>query len=70
MCKARLLKKLRQSQNMNKSGRETSQTIPNFQNHKKLSSKEFLNGYDLIWKEGPQTTYQNPDQWRKIEDTS
>ena len=30
-----------------------------------LSSKEFLKGYDAIWKQGPSIKYQNPEAWNR-----
>jgi hypothetical protein len=69
MFKERLLETLKRSQNENKPNEETVQTMTKIQNHKTLTSKEFQNAYDLIWKEGPKTTYQNPGSWRKSEDT-
>jgi hypothetical protein len=30
---------------------------------KKMKSKEFLEIYDKLWKEGPGTKYQNPERW-------
>ena len=32
---------------------------------KRLSSKEFLNGYEAIWKQGPSVKYQSPDAWNR-----
>jgi hypothetical protein len=70
MFKERLLETLKRSQNEKTPDEKTLQTLTKIQNHKKLSSKEFLNVYDSIWKEGPKTTYQNPDAWRKTGDTT
>jgi hypothetical protein len=30
---------------------------------KKTSSKDFLKGYEQIWKSGPTVKYNNPDAW-------
>lgn len=30
---------------------------------KRMKSKEFLEIYDKLWKEGPRVKYQNPDRW-------
>jgi hypothetical protein len=30
---------------------------------KRTSSKDFLKGYDAIWKNGPTVKYINPDSW-------
>ena len=69
MFKERLLETLKRSQNRNKPDEETLQTMTKIQNHKKLSSQEFLKVYDAIRKEGPKTAYQNPNSWRKTGDT-
>ena len=69
MFKERLLETLKRSQNGNKTDEVTLQTMTKIQNHKKLSSEEFLKVYDAIRKEGPKTAYQNPDSWRKAGDT-
>ena len=29
----------------------------------KLSSKKFLELFDVLWQEGPRTEYKNPDAW-------
>jgi hypothetical protein len=68
MFKERLLETLKRSHG-NKPDEETLQTITKIQNHKTLSSQEFLKVYDTIRKEGPKTAYQNPDSWRKAGDT-
>jgi hypothetical protein len=31
--------------------------------NKRLSSKDFLEKFDTMWKEGPKVKYQNPDSW-------
>jgi hypothetical protein len=68
MFKERLLETLKCSHG-NKPDEETLKTITKIQNHKTLSSQEFLKVYDTIRKEGPKTAYQNPDSWRKAGDT-
>jgi hypothetical protein len=35
---------------------------------KRTSSKDFLKGYDEIWKNGPTVKYSNPDGWSKPKD--
>ena len=30
---------------------------------KKLSRKEFLKRFDLLWQSGPKVTFRNPDDW-------
>lgn len=30
---------------------------------KKTTSKEFIKGYDTVWKNGPNVKYTNPDSW-------
>ena len=30
---------------------------------KRLSSKDFLKGFDRIWEKGPEVKYSNPDNW-------
>ena len=69
MFKERLIKTLKLSQNGDKPDEETLQAMTKIQNHKKLSSQEFLKVYDTIRKEGPKTAYQNPNSWRKVGDT-
>jgi hypothetical protein len=64
MFKERLIETLKLSQNVDKPDEETLQAITKIQNRKKLSSQEFLKVYDTIRKEGPKTSYQNPDSWR------
>jgi hypothetical protein len=61
--KERLLETLKSSQNKGKIDEETLQAMAKIQNHKRLSSEEFLKVYDTIRKEGPKTTYQNPNSW-------
>jgi hypothetical protein len=63
MFKERLLETLKSSQNKGKIDEETLQAMAKIQNHKRLSSEEFLRVYDTIRKEGPKTTYQNPNSW-------
>jgi DNA relaxase NicK len=65
MFKERLLEKLKLSQNGNNPDEKTVQAMTKIQNHKRLSSQEFLKVYDTIWKEGPKTVYQHPDNWRR-----
>ncbi len=36
--------------------------INKIQKQKRLSSQEFLNIYDSVWKKGPTVQYQNPDE--------
>jgi len=69
MFKERLIETLKLSQNGDKPDEETLQAMTKIQNHKKLSSQEFLKVYDTIRKEGPKTAYQNPNSWRKVGDT-
>jgi hypothetical protein len=69
MFKERLIETLKLSQNGAKPDEETLQAMTKIQNRKKLSSQEFLKVYDTIRKEGPKTSYQNPDSWRRVGDT-
>ena len=69
MFKERLIETLKLSQNGDKPDEETLQAMTKIQNHKKLSSQEFLKVYDTIRKEGPKTAYQNTNSWRKVGDT-
>jgi len=69
MFKNRLLETLKRSQNGQTPDDETFQAMVKIQNHKRLSSQEFLKVYDTIWQEGPKTFYKNPDAWRKSGDT-
>lgn len=48
--------KLRESSNLSKKGDKENSHLP---------SKEFLKGYDAIWKQGPSIKYQNPDAWNR-----
>jgi hypothetical protein len=34
--------------------------------HKKLKSKEFLEVYQLLWREGPKIKYGNPEKWERV----
>ncbi len=65
MYKNRLLKTLKHSKNGNKPDDETLRAMTKIQEHKRLSSQEFLKVYDAIWQEGPKTAYKTPDKWRK-----
>ena len=69
MFKERLLDTLKKSQNSKDPDKDMSQTITKIEKHKRLSSQEFLKGYDAIWREGPKTPYQNPNAWRRPGDT-
>ena len=69
MFKNRLLETLKHSKNGNDPDDETVRAIAKIQEHKRLSSQEFLKVYDTIWQEGPKTFYKNPDNWRKSGDT-
>jgi len=69
MFKNRLLETLKSSQNGQTPDDETFRAMAKIQNHKRLSSQEFLKVYDTIWQEGPKTEYKNPDNWRKSGDT-
>jgi hypothetical protein len=35
----------------------------NLKRKRRLASKDFLELYDLIWKDSAPVKYQNPDQW-------
>jgi len=63
MPKNRLIETLKHPQNGNKPDYETVRAISKIENHKRLSSQEFKKVYDIIWKEGPKTTYKDPDNW-------
>ena len=69
MFKERLLDALKVSQNGDKPDEEALQAIVKIQNHKKLSSQEFLKVYDIIRQEGPKTVFQTPNSWRRAGDT-
>ena len=69
MFKNRLLETLKHSQNGQTPDEETCRAMAKIQNHKRLSSQEFLKVYDAIWQEGPKIFYKNPDNWRKSGDT-
>jgi hypothetical protein len=56
--KNRLIDSLK-NRNMIKNDAEVSVVIGKIEKQKRLSSKEFLKGYEAIWKEGPTVNYQN-----------
>jgi hypothetical protein len=56
--KNRLIESLK-NRNTEKNDAEVSVVIGKIENKKRLSSKEFLKGYETIWKEGPTVHYQN-----------
>lgn len=58
MSKNRLIASLK-DKNIEKNDTEVSVVIGKIENKKRLSSKEFLKGYETIWKEGPTVNYQN-----------
>ena len=70
MFKNRLLETLKRSKNGDEPDDETLRAMVKIQEHKRLSSQEFLKIYDAIWQEGPKAEYKNPDSWRKGGDTS
>jgi len=49
----------------NDDGKKIIQVTPKIEKRKRLSSEEFLKGYDTLWKEGPSVKYQNPESWNK-----
>ena len=61
----RLLESLKASQKDSKSDDEITQIIAKIEKHEKLTSQEFQKVWETIWKEGPQTTYKDPEGWRK-----
>ena len=69
MFKNRLLETLKRSKKGDKPDDETLRAISKIQEHKRLSSEEFLKVYDTIWQEGPKTGYKNPENWRNGGDT-
>jgi len=70
MFKERLIEALKQSQNKETTNQTLQTTMTKIQNQKRLSSEEFLKGFDAIWKDGPKTAYQNPNAWRRSADVS
>jgi hypothetical protein len=58
VSKNRLIDSLK-DKNIEKNDTEVSVVIGKIENKKRLSSKEFLKGYETIWKEGPTVNYQN-----------
>ena len=58
MFKNRIIDSLK-NRNMEKNDKAVSEAIGKIENQKRLSSKEFLKGYETIWKEGPTVKYQN-----------
>jgi len=65
MFKNRLLETLKRSKKGNEHDDETLRAIVKIQEHKRLSSQEFLKIYDAIWQEGPKTEYKSPENWEK-----
>ncbi len=70
MFKERLLEALKRSQNEEQPDQTLQIAVTKIQKQKRLSSEEFLKGFDAIWKEGPKTAYQNPNAWRRSADIS
>ena len=64
MFKERLLETLKLSKKGNKSDKEMTEAMNKIQKHERLSSQEFCDVYDAIWKEGPKAEYRNPDNWK------
>ena len=68
MLKDRLIDALKNKKTPPGSDEKMSQVISKIQKEKKLSSKEFLEVYDSIRREGPTTKYLNPDgRYRDIQ---
>ena len=60
----RLLDKLK-NRNKEKRKKEKFQATLKIEKQKKLSTQEFLKGYENIWQEGPVIKYQNPGAMEK-----
>jgi hypothetical protein len=65
MFKEDLLGTLKRVLEANGTDSETAQAISKLQSEQKLSSKEFLQIYDALRKEGPHTRYQHPENWTR-----
>jgi hypothetical protein len=61
MFKDRFLDALKSKKNDEKLDNEMAKAMTKIQKQKRLSSQEFLKVYDSLWREGPATSYQNPD---------
>jgi len=55
-----------------RNNKKRPEVINKIQQEKRLTSQEFLNVYNSLWKEGPEVHYQNPDSrvrhFQKIND--
>jgi hypothetical protein len=65
MFAERIIEALKQSKHDKKDDIFLQVTMKKIREQKRLSSKEFLGVWDSIQKEGPKTTYQNPNSWRR-----
>ena len=68
MSKYKFVDAMQQSGDSQPMDRKTIRTINKIKNEERLSSKEFLEVYDNLWKEGPGVKYQAPDCSRKFRD--
>ena len=65
MLKDEKLDTLKRTLKENGANSKTLQAITKMQSKKRLTRKEFLQTYDALRKEGPQTKYQHPENWLK-----
>ena len=61
LSKNRFLNALKIKGNQNPADQEMAKAFSKIENQKRLSSQEFRNVYDSIWKAGPSVGYQSPD---------
>ncbi len=63
MSKDKPLNAVKDKQQAEKNDKEMLPPATAVEKQKRLSSEEFLKGYDQMWKEGPLARYQDPDKW-------
>ena len=61
MSKNRFLNAIKIKGNQNPADRDLTKAFSKIEKQKRLSSQEFLNVYDSLWKAGPSVVYQSPD---------
>ena len=63
MFREDLLDALKQKVKENESNKEAKNIINKIETQKRLSSKEFLQVFDAIRKDGPTTKFKTPENW-------
>jgi hypothetical protein len=61
MSKNRFLNALKAKGNRNPADQEITSAFSKNEKQKRLSSQEFLDVYNSLWKPGPSVVYQSPD---------